>query len=265
MEGFPVADTAQATGRPARFIDRVAVITGASSGIGREAARMIHAEGGYVLLSDIHDPEWLPDDDRAAFVEADVRDPAQVQRMIDEAVARFGRLDVLFNNAGTPGRLPRPETAELPIADWDDTLDINLKGTFLCSKAAIPHLRAAGGGAIVNNASMLGIVGLPESAAYCASKGGAVLLTKSMALELIEDGIRVNCLCASFIDTKMFNDWLDLQDDADAARTQAMAQLPIGRLGTAEEVARAAVFLASDEASYIVGHALYVDGGYLAK
>jgi NAD(P)-dependent dehydrogenase (short-subunit alcohol dehydrogenase family) len=260
-----VAATGETTGRPDRFDGRVAVITGASFGIGRAAAQMIHAEGGSVLLSDIADPDWFPDDGRAAFVEADVRDPDQVQRMIDEAVTRFGRLDVLFNNAGTPGRLPRPETAALPIEDWDDTLDINLKGTFLCSKAAIPHLRAAGGGAIVNNASMLGIVGLPESAAYCASKGGAVLLTKSMALELIKDGIRVNCVCASFIDTKMFNDWLDLQDDPDTARANAVAQLPIERLGTAEEVARVAVFLASDEASYIVGHALYVDGGYLAK
>ena len=248
-----------------RFADRVAVITGASSGIGCAAARIIHAEGGRVVLSDIVPAEWLPDDGRAAFVEADVRDPVQVQRMIDEAAARFGRLDVLFNNAGTPGRLPRPETAKLPVEDWDDTLDINLKGTFLCSKAAIPHLRAAGGGAIVNNASMLGVVGLENSAAYSASKGGAVLLTKSMALELISDGIRVNCVCASFIDTRMFNDWLDLQDDPDAARSDATGQLPIGRLGTAAEVARAAVFLASDEASYIVGHALYVDGGYLAK
>lgn len=248
-----------------RFEGRVAVITGAAHGIGRAAAEMIAAEGGKVLITDIIEPDWLDSDDPIRFEYADVRSWDEAQRCIQLAVDMWGRLDILFNNAGTPGRLPRPPAVDLPIEDWDETLDINLKGTFLWTKAAIPHLIAGGGGAIVNNASMLGIVGLPDSAAYCASKGGAVQLTKGLALELIPHNIRVNCVAASFIDTKMFNDWLDLQDDPDAARREAMSKLPIGRLGTSEEVARAAVFLASDDASFIVGHALFVCGGYLAQ
>ena len=248
-----------------RFDGRIVVITGGTSGIGKAAAEMLEAEGAYVLLSDIREPDWLDGHDRIRYQHADVRSYEDAQALMQRAVDDWGKLDILFNNAGTPGRLPRPPAVDLPIEDWDDTVDINLKGTFLCTKAALPHLLRGGGGVIVNNASMLGIVGLPDSAAYCASKGGAVQLTKGLALELIPHSIRVNCICASFIDTKMFNDWLDLQEDADAARREAMAKLPIGRLGSAEEVARAALFLMSDDASFIVGHALFVCGGYLAQ
>lgn len=248
-----------------RFGGRGAVITGGASGIGRATARLLEAEGARVLVSDIVEPDWVAGHDAIAYQHADVRSFDDAQALMQRAVDEWGRIDILFNNAGTPGRLPRPPAIDLPLDDWDETLDINLTGTFLCTKAALPHMMDNGGGAIVNNASMLGIVGLPDSAAYCASKGGAVQLTKALALELIPHGIRVNCLCASFIDTKMFNDWLELQDDADAARREAMAKLPIGRLGTDEEVARAALFLMSDDASFVVGHALYVCGGYLAQ
>jgi NAD(P)-dependent dehydrogenase (short-subunit alcohol dehydrogenase family) len=249
----------------ARFDGRVAVITGATSGIGRAAAQMLAAEGARVLVSDIRDPDWLPDQEGIVFQHADARSFDDAEALMRRAADEWGRLDILFNNAGTPGRLPRPPAIDLPVEDWDETVDLNLKGTFLNTKAALPYLLDNGGGAIVNNASMLGIVGLPDSAAYCASKGGAVQLTKALALELIPHGIRVNCVCASFIDTKMFNDWLDLQDDPDAARREAMSKLPIGRLGSAEEVARAALFLMSDDASFVVGHALFVCGGYLAQ
>jgi len=242
----------------------VALISGGSSGIGRATAELLLAEGADLVIGDLKAPEGL-DLQKVVYRDADVRDEAQVSSLVDAGMDRFGRIDILFNNAGTAGRLPRPPLVDLSVGEWDETLDINLKGIFLTSKAVVPHMLSAGRGAIVNNASMLGIVGMPESAAYCASKGGAVLLTKSMALELIEHGIRVNCVCGSFIDTPMFQEWLNLQPDPQKATREAVEQLPIKRLGTAEEVARAVAFLASDEASYLVGHALYVDGGYLAQ
>lgn len=247
-----------------RFEGKVALITGGSSGIGRATAELLLAEGADLVIGDLKAPEGL-DLQEVVYRDADVRDEAQVSSLVDAGMDRFGRIDVLFNNAGTAGRLPRPPLVDLSVEEWDETLDINLKGIFLTSKAVVPHMLDAGSGAIVNNASMLGIVGMAESAAYCASKGGAVLLTKSMALELIEHGIRVNCVCGSFIDTPMFQEWLNLQPDPQKASREAVEQLPIKRLGSAEEVARAVAFLASDEASYLVGHALYVDGGYLAQ
>lgn len=242
----------------------MALITGGSSGIGRATAELLRAEGAELVIGDLKDPEGL-DLQEITYRHADVRDETQVSALVDAGIDRFGKIDILFNNAGTAGRLPRPPLVDLSIEEWDQTLDINLKGIFLTSKAVLPHMLGVGGGVIVNNASMLGIVGMPESAAYCASKGGAVLLTKSMALELIEHGIRVNCVCGSFIDTPMFREWLNLQPDPENASREAVEQLPIKRLGSAEEVARAVAFLASDEASYLVGHALYVDGGYLAQ
>ena len=242
----------------------MAVITGGSSGIGRATAELMRAEGARLIIGDLHAPDGLDGSD-VLFHESDVRDADQVATLIDEGIDRFGRIDVLFNNAGTAGRLPRPPLVDLSIEEWDETIDINLKGIFLTSRAVVPHMLEADGGTIVNNASMLGIVGMPESAAYCASKGGAVLMTKSMALELIPHNIRVNCVCGSFIDTPMFRDWLKLQPDPQKASDEAVEQLPIKRLGTADEVAKAVAFLASDEASYLVGHALYVDGGYLAQ
>lgn len=247
-----------------RFEGKVALITGGSSGIGRATAELLLAEGADLVIGDLKAPEGL-DLQEVVYLDADVRDEAQVSSLVDAGMDRFGRIDVLFNNAGTAGRLPRPPLVDLSVEEWDETLDINLKGIFLTSKAVVPHMLDAGSGAIVNNASMLGIVGMAESAAYCASKGGAVLLTKSMALELIDHGIRVNCVCGSFIDTPMFQEWLNLQPDPQKASREAVEQLPIKRLGSAEEVARAVAFLASDEASYLVGHALYVDGGYLAQ
>lgn len=247
-----------------RFKGKVALITGGSSGIGRATAEVLRAEGAELVIGDLKEPEGL-DFQEIIYRRADVRDEAQVSALVDAGIDRFGKIDILFNNAGTAGRLPRPPLVDLSIEEWDQTLDINLKGIFLTSKAVVPHMMGAGGGVIVNNASMLGIVGMPESAAYCASKGGAVVLTKSMALELIEHDIRVNCVCGSFIDTPMFQEWLNLQPDPVKASSEAVEQLPIKRLGTAEEMARAVAFLASDEASYLVGHALYVDGGYLAQ
>ncbi len=248
-----------------RFAGQVAIITGGSSGIGRETASGLLAGGARVAIGDIREPQELSENDRILFVSADMRRARDCRELVDRTLERWGRVDILFNNVGTPGRLPRPPLVELPEEDWDDTIAVNLKSVYLCSKAVVPHMIEQGGGVIVNNASILGIVGLPESAAYCASKGGVVLLTKSMALDLIEHNIRVNCVCASFIDTPMFQDWLKLQPDPEAATREAVSKLPIGRLGAALEVAKAVLFLASEDSSYLVGHALYVDGGYLAQ
>jgi NAD(P)-dependent dehydrogenase (short-subunit alcohol dehydrogenase family) len=143
----------------------------------------------------------LSENDRILFVSADMRRARDCRELVDRTLERWGRVDILFNNVGTPGRLPRPPLVELPEEDWDDTIAINLKSVYLCSKAVVPHMIEQGGGVIVNNASMLGIVGLPESAAYCASKGGVVLLTRSMALELIEHNIRVNCIAPGLVKT----------------------------------------------------------------
>ncbi|MGH2700068.1 MAG: SDR family NAD(P)-dependent oxidoreductase [Actinomycetota bacterium] len=247
-----------------RFKGKVALITGGSSGIGRATADLLLAEEAKLVIGDLKAPEGL-DRQEVLYRVADVRDETQVSALVDAGIDRFSKIDILFNNAGTAGRLPRPPLVDLSVEEWDQTLDINLKGIFLTSKAVVPHMLGAGGGVIVNNASMLGIVGMRESAAYCASKGGAVVLTKSMALELIEHGIRVNCVCGSFIDTPMFQEWLNLQPDPEKASREAVEQLPIKRLGSAQEMARAVAFLVSDEASYLVGHALYVDGGYLAQ
>jgi meso-butanediol dehydrogenase / (S,S)-butanediol dehydrogenase / diacetyl reductase len=248
-----------------RFTGKVAVVTGGASGIGAATAQLLAGEGARVVIGDVSEPAWAADWPGIDATLCDVRDADAATRLVRGAAETFGGLDILVNNAGTAGRLPRPPVENLPVADWDETLAINLTGTFHCSKAALPYLAERGGGAIVNNASMLGVVALPESAAYAASKGGVVQFTKALALEAIDHNIRVNCVCASFIDTPMFNAWLELQDDPEAARRDATSRLPINRLGTPEEVATAIAFLASDDASYVVGHALFVCGGYLAQ
>jgi NAD(P)-dependent dehydrogenase (short-subunit alcohol dehydrogenase family) len=154
-----------------RFADQVAIITGGSSGIGRETAAGLLAGGARVAIGDIREPQELSENDSVLFVSADMRRAQDCRELVDRTLERWGRVDILFNNVGTPGLLPRPPLVELPEEDWDDTIAVNLKSVYLCSKAVVPHMIEQGGGVIVNNASMLGIVGLPESAAYCASKG----------------------------------------------------------------------------------------------
>jgi NAD(P)-dependent dehydrogenase (short-subunit alcohol dehydrogenase family) len=246
------------------------IVTGAANGIGRAMARAFAATGADVVVADViaQDGEQtvaaiIDEGGSAAFVEADVSQADDARRLVAAAVERFGRLDVLVNNAGVGGtRLP---VHELEPEDFDRVIDVNLRGTFLCSKYAIPHLLAAGSGRIINTASTYGMIAAPLSAAYCASKAAIINLTRQMAIDYSPQGLRVNALCPGYIDTGLGRRGPTLTPAqyaaANAVRETAAALQPLGRQGTPAEVAGVAVFLASPEASFITGAILPVDGG----
>jgi len=246
---------------------RVALITGAASGIGRASALRFAREGAKIVIADLDEgggrgtvAAVTAEGGAATFVGGDVSKEADARRIVDAAVAAYGRLDVLFNNAGIEGTIGAT-TAEATLADWQRIIDINLTGTFLVSHFAIPAMLKGGGGAIVNNASVAGLVGFPGMAAYCTSKGGVVQLTRAMALEYATQAIRVNCLCPGVIDTPM----VERAAPSPEARTGFAAMEPVGRLGTADEVAALALYLASDDASFVTGAVIPVDGGLVAR
>jgi NAD(P)-dependent dehydrogenase (short-subunit alcohol dehydrogenase family) len=250
-----------------RLDDKVALITGAAGGIGRVAAELFAAEGARVVIADVVDADGeaavagiTAAGGEAAFVHADVSDAAQTEAMVDFAVDAFGRLDVMYNNAGI---LPGDDagTLETPEATWDRVLAVNLKGVWLGMKFGIPALLASGGGTIVNVSSLVALVGsaVPQIA-YTASKGGVLAMTRETAVEYARQGIRANVLCPGPIDTPLMRQLMS--DPAWAARR--LVHIPMGRPGAAEEIARAALFLASDESSFMTGAALVVDGGITA-
>ena len=245
---------------------KVAIVTGAGSGIGRATALLFAREGAKVVAADCvkQQGEAVAEDIRkaggqAAFVNVDVASPEDVQRMVRTAVETYGRLDVLFNNAGVEGE--QAPTADCTLENWDRVININLKGVFLGMKYAIPELRKAGGGSIINNASVAGIVGFLGIPAYCASKGGVIQLTKTAALEYAREHIRVNAICPGVIATPMVERFIG----GDPARQQAMEALePVGRFGRPEEVAQLALFLAGDAAPFCTGAPFIIDGGFVA-
>ena len=244
---------------------KAALITGGNSGIGQATAALFAQEGARVVLTGRDEArgraaaaEIEGAGGQAMFLRSDVRLADECRRAVEATLERFGRLDILFNNAGV--FYPR-NVIDCTEEEWDLTVDVSLKGTFLMSKYALPHMIAQGGGAIVNNASGWGLVGGDEAAAYCAAKGGVVLLTKAMAIDHARQGIRVNCVCPGDVDTPM------LPADAQARGMKwedylaSAANRPMGRIGRPEEIARAVLFLASDDASFMTGAALVVDGG----
>lgn len=243
-----------------RFKDKVVIVTGGASGIGEASVRAFAREGAKVVIADFADHgQTLADElgtDKALFIKIDVTDSAAVQAMIAQTVAKFGRLDVMFANAGIAADAPVDELEE---SAWQRTIDINLNGVYLCDKYAIQQFLKQGSGVIVNCGSIHSHVGKRGVTAYAAAKGGVKLLTQTLAIDYGAKGIRVNAVCPGYIDTPL------LSHIPDEAKQKLVALHPMGRLGRAEEVANAVLFLASDEASFVTGSSLLVDGGYTAQ
>jgi len=239
--------------------NKVAIVTGGTSGIGKATALLFAKEGAKVVIAGIDETKGKEAvkeiGDNAIFVKCDVTSSNDVKKMIGIAVETFGKIDILFNNAGIYQE--DRHVHELPEDLWDKTIDTNLKSVFLCCKNAVPIMKN-GGGAIINNASSLGLAAEAESPAYCASKAAVIHLTKVMALEYARDNIRVNCVCPGPIDTPMFRKSFSTSGEAE---NYIKKQTIFGRIGKPEEVANVVLFLASDDASYVTGSAYSVDGG----
>jgi len=243
---------------------RVAIVTGSSKGIGEGIARVFSREGAkVVVVCRTEDAgrriaeELGSDDGRATYVQADVTRENDIGEMVRRTVETFGRIDILVNNAGYHISKNVEQTS---LEEWEFIQNTNLRSTFLCSKYALPYLRKTKG-SIINISSMVGVVGQPNAGAYSATKGGQIAMTKGMAIDFAPDGIRVNAICPGWIQTPLVEDWFSQQDDPEASRAYIHGQHPLGRIGTTEECGAVAAFLASDEASFVTGVALPVDGG----
>ncbi|MBM3525331.1 MAG: SDR family oxidoreductase [Alphaproteobacteria bacterium] len=248
-----------------RLKDKVCIVTGGGSGIGRATCRVFAREGAKVVVADRNADaatavsKGLPD---ACALTIDVSRSTDVRRMIDDTVARFGRLDVIVNNAGygTFGTV-----VDIDEQEWDDLMAVNVRGVYLCCKYAIPAMKQTGGGTIVNVASVVASIGIRNRAAYVASKGAVAALTRAIALDHVADGIRCNAIAPGTIDTPYYDDVMARAPDKAAFRRGLEARQPIGRLGTAEEMADAILFLASDESRFALGAIVTIDGGMTAQ
>ena len=252
-----------------KLADKVALITGAGSGIGRAAAVRFAQEGARVVVVDWNAQAGqetvelvVSNEGEAMLVEADVSQGEDARRMVEAALTTYGRLDILFNNAGIQVFGTIPDTEE---ADWQKVMDVNLKGIYLVCKYALPHMVEKGGGSIINTSSVLGLVADPNMPAYCATKGGILALTRAMAQAHGQDNVRVNAICPGDVDTPLVQEYFEQQPDPQEARRQVASEYALGRIARPEEVANVALFLASDESSFITGTYIVVDGGLTSK
>ena len=248
-----------------RLKNKIAIVTGAGTGIGRACALALAHEGAKVAL--VGRRQSLLEEvagkigDSAVVLAADVTHKKEIERVVERTVERFGELNVLLNNAGV---LHIGTAEQITEEQWDETFSLNVRSTWLLSRAVLPSMRRAGGGSIINVASVLGINGAPNRAAYAPSKGAVVLLTKCMSLDHGHEQIRVNAICPSFIETELTAAVINKAPHPESVRAERTAVHPLGRLGRPEDVAPLAVYLASDESSWVTGAVFPVDGGYLA-
>jgi NAD(P)-dependent dehydrogenase (short-subunit alcohol dehydrogenase family) len=249
------------------FENKVALVTGAGSGMGLAAARAFAAEGAAVVLADVNEAaaraaaeQLVAAGHKAIGIRCDVTDDAEVKAMVERTASTYGRLDAAFNNAGIQS--PVAEVADASMAEFDRVNAVNLRAVFSCMKYELIQMREQGSGAIVNNSSLGGLVGIAGRAIYHAGKHGVLGLTKSAALEYASRGIRINVICPGIIDTPMVAGMLSTQAEE---MKELMKDVPIGRLGRAEEIADVVVWLCSPRASYVIGHAVAIDGGYTIR
>ena len=247
-----------------RLKDKVAIVTGSSKGIGEGIARVFVKEGAKVVIVCRTESAGIKMADelgaaegKTIFIQTDLTHSDAIQNMVNKSVEAFGKIDILVNNAGYHISKNAEETSE---EEWEFIQNTNLRSTFLCSKYCLPHLRKSKGN-IINISSMVGVVGQPNAAAYSATKGGQIAMTKNMAIDYAPHGVRSNVICPGWIATPLVEDWFSQQEDPEAARKYIYGQHPLGRIGTIEECGHLAAFIASDDAAFLTGARFDIDGG----
>ena len=252
-----------------RFANKKVFISGGATGIGEAAVLLFAQQGAIVTIfdRDIENGEKclqkiLDSGGRGIFISGNLIYPEEIEKAIDQSLKTYGGIDILINNAGVESPY---SVHEMPIEEWDRVMAVNLRGMYLMAKAVIPIMKKSGGGAIVNTASISGLLGWPISAAYCVSKGGVIQLTKQMAVDYAQDNIRVNCIAPGTTLTPLIERIFQQESEPEKAKQQISQMHPLGRFAQPEEIAQAILFLASEDASFITGAVLPVDGGYTAK